>query len=146
MLSGAYQVTVFDWALVAVYFVLMALLSVWGLHRYQLIYLYRKHQDQAVTRPARRFDRLPTVTVQLPVYNEPYVVENLVETVCRLDYPRDLLQSNCSMTRPMKRARSPRAAVERLGRARVPDRVPAPTKPTRLQSRRVTERVGDRGR
>ena len=114
VLSGAYQVTVFDWALVAVYFVLMALLSVWGLHRYQLIYLYRKHQDQAVTRPARRFDRLPTVTVQLPVYNEPYVVENLVETVCRLDYPRDLLQIQLLDDSTDETSTIARAAVERL--------------------------------
>ncbi len=114
LLSGAYQVSVFDWALVTVYFALMAVLSVWGLHRYQLIYLYRKYQDQAVGRPAQRFDRLPKVTVQLPVYNEPYVVENLLETVCRLDYPRDLLQIQLLDDSTDETSTIARAAVERL--------------------------------
>ena len=114
VLSGAYQVTVFDWILVAAYFAVMSLLSVWGLHRYQLIYLYRKHQDQAVGPPARQFDRLPKVTVQLPVYNEPYVVENLIETVCRLDYPRELLQIQVLDDSTDETSTIARAAVERL--------------------------------
>ena len=32
------------------------------------------------------------VTVQLPVFNERYVVERLVDAVCKLDYPRDRLE------------------------------------------------------
>ena len=39
--------------------------------------------------PLRQFDELPAVTVQLPVYNEMYVVDRLIESVCRMDYPRD---------------------------------------------------------
>src|SRR6185503_19837310 len=35
---------------------------------------------------------LPTVTVQLPIFNEMYVVERLIDTVCSLDYPRDRFQ------------------------------------------------------
>ena len=34
----------------------------------------------------------PTVTVQLPIFNERYVVERLIESVCQLDYPRELLE------------------------------------------------------
>src|SRR5262249_14633961 len=37
-------------------------------------------------------ERLPRVTVQLPLYNEMYVVERLLESVCAIDYPRDLLE------------------------------------------------------
>ena len=114
VLSGAYQVSVFDWILVAAYFAVMALLSVWGLHRYQLIYLYRKYRDQAIGPPSRRFDRLPKVTVQLPVYNEPYVVGNLIETVCRLDYPRELLQIQVLDDSTDETSAIARAAVERL--------------------------------
>ena len=114
VLSGAYQVTVFGWLLVAAYFAVMAALSVWGLHRYQLIYLYRKYRDQAAGPPAKRFDRLPKVTVQLPVYNEPYVVEDLIETVCRLDYPRELLQIQVLDDSTDETGPIARAAVERL--------------------------------
>jgi len=35
---------------------------------------------------------LPAVTVQLPIYNERYVVERLLEATAALDWPRDRLQ------------------------------------------------------
>lgn len=35
---------------------------------------------------------LPTVTVQLPIYNEKYVVTGLIEAACAIDYPRKRLQ------------------------------------------------------
>jgi cellulose synthase/poly-beta-1,6-N-acetylglucosamine synthase-like glycosyltransferase len=38
------------------------------------------------------FNELPVVTVQLPVYNEMYVVERLISSVCRIDYPQELLE------------------------------------------------------
>lgn len=34
----------------------------------------------------------PLVTIQLPIYNELYVVERLIESVCRIDYPRNLIE------------------------------------------------------
>lgn len=34
----------------------------------------------------------PRVTIQLPIYNERYVVERLIESVCRIDYPKELLE------------------------------------------------------
>jgi cellulose synthase/poly-beta-1,6-N-acetylglucosamine synthase-like glycosyltransferase len=39
-----------------------------------------------------RFAELPVVTVQLPLFNEIYVVERLLKSVSELDYPRDRLQ------------------------------------------------------
>ena len=42
--------------------------------------------------PAGQFEALPPVTIQLPLYNEMYVVDRLVEAVCRIEYPRDLLE------------------------------------------------------
>ena len=38
------------------------------------------------------FDRLPRVTVQLPLYNERYVLERLIDEVVKIEYPRELLQ------------------------------------------------------
>ena len=35
----------------------------------------------------------PKVTVQLPIYNERYVIERLIEAVAQFDYPRDLLRN-----------------------------------------------------
>jgi cellulose synthase/poly-beta-1,6-N-acetylglucosamine synthase-like glycosyltransferase len=76
-----------------VYFGILGLLSVYGVYRYRLVYLflrYQKHKPQ----PKARFspDRLPRVTVQLPLFNEMYVAERLVDAVVKLEYPRELLE------------------------------------------------------
>lgn len=52
-------------------------------------YLKSKHERDTRKRPDFDYDKLPVVTVQLPVYNELYVVERLIETVSQFDYPRD---------------------------------------------------------
>jgi cellulose synthase/poly-beta-1,6-N-acetylglucosamine synthase-like glycosyltransferase len=75
----------------AVYFFVLSILAVYGWHRYYLVYVYMKHKDK-VPVPAPDLVALPRVTVQLPIYNEMYVVDRLVDAVCRLDYPRDLLE------------------------------------------------------
>ena len=66
-------------------------LSGYGIHRYVIIYLFLKNRKRAAV-PAGRFEQLPRVTVQLPIYNEIYVVERLLKSVSELDYPRELLQ------------------------------------------------------
>ena len=34
----------------------------------------------------------PVVTIQLPIYNEMYVVDRLIDAVCEIDYPRERLE------------------------------------------------------
>jgi len=75
----------------ATYFVVLLILSIYGSHRYVMAYLYYKHKGN-LPAPKARFDRLPRVTIQLPVYNEMYVVERLIDAVARIDYPRDRLE------------------------------------------------------
>ena len=50
-----------------------------------------RHKDSQPVEPAP-LDPLPVVTIQLPIYNEMYVADRLIEAVCRLDYPRELLE------------------------------------------------------
>lgn len=76
-----------------VYFGILGLLSAYGIYRYRLVYLflrYQKHKPQ----PKAKFPpgRLPRVTVQLPLFNEMYVAERLIEAVIKLEYPRELLE------------------------------------------------------
>ena len=66
-------------------------LSAYGVHRYFIIYLFLKHRKRAPL-PAGQFKELPKVTMQLPIFNEVYVVERLLRSVSALDYPRDRLQ------------------------------------------------------
>src|ERR1700736_4164748 len=73
------------------YLSVLICLSAYGVHRYIIIYLFLKNRKRAPV-PARRFGSLPKVTVQLPIFNEIYVVQRLLRSVSELDYPRELLQ------------------------------------------------------
>src|SRR6202042_273882 len=53
---------------------------------------YFKYRKNATGEPAARFDQLPRLTIQLPLYNERYVLERLIDQVVRIEYPRELLQ------------------------------------------------------
>jgi cellulose synthase/poly-beta-1,6-N-acetylglucosamine synthase-like glycosyltransferase len=88
---GLYHVNGFDLALLIPYFIVLILLAGYGVHRYILVYLYYKHQKNRTTEPSAYFEDLPRVTVQLPIFNEQYVVERLLEAVCKLNYPREKL-------------------------------------------------------
>jgi cellulose synthase/poly-beta-1,6-N-acetylglucosamine synthase-like glycosyltransferase len=90
--NGIYQLSPFDCALLIPYFGILVILAIYGLHRYETMRLYLKHRKNLLTEPARRFDSLPRVTIQLPLYNERFVVARLLEEVCKIDYPRHLLQ------------------------------------------------------
>jgi len=73
------------------YFIVLTGLSLYGLHRYVVVFLYWKYRNRP-PRPIASFSKLPRITVQLPVYNEMYVVDRLLKSVSELDYPRELLQ------------------------------------------------------
>src|SRR5918994_1535550 len=73
------------------YFFVLSILAVYGWHRYYLVYLYMRHKDSQPVEPPP-LDPLPVVTIQLPIYNEMYVADRLIEAVCRIEYPRHLLE------------------------------------------------------
>lgn len=76
---------------IGIYLLTLSILAVYGFHRGQLVYLYWKHRKRA-PQPKARFAELPVVTVQLPMFNELYVAERLIESVAALDYPKDKLE------------------------------------------------------
>ena len=71
-----------DVFVISLYLVVLSILGLYGFHRGQLLYLYWKHRKDA-PKPPCRFSELPTVTVQLPMYNEMYVAERLLEACGR---------------------------------------------------------------
>jgi cellulose synthase/poly-beta-1,6-N-acetylglucosamine synthase-like glycosyltransferase len=73
------------------YFFILSILGIYGWHRYYLVYEYRKNKDRAPG-PPPLWGELPFVTVQLPLYNEMYVVDRLVDAVCEFDYPIEKLE------------------------------------------------------
>jgi cellulose synthase/poly-beta-1,6-N-acetylglucosamine synthase-like glycosyltransferase len=88
---GLYHANAFDLSILIPYFTILVILSVYGIHRYALAYLYLKNRRKLPS-PRQTFEKLPRVTVQLPIFNERYVIDRLLEAVTRLDYPRDLLE------------------------------------------------------
>src|ERR1700678_2149143 len=90
--AGVHQLAWFDWAMLIPYSTILWILSVYGIHRYDIIRTYFKLRKNATKEPARRFGQLPPVTIQLPLYNERYVVERLIEETVKMEYPKELLQ------------------------------------------------------
>jgi cellulose synthase/poly-beta-1,6-N-acetylglucosamine synthase-like glycosyltransferase len=76
--------------ILAVYFFVLSILAVYGWHRYYLVYVYMRNRNKVPVAPPD-LTTLPRVTVQLPIFNEMYVVDRLIDAVCQLDYPAELL-------------------------------------------------------
>ncbi|MCP3959207.1 MAG: glycosyltransferase [bacterium] len=78
-------------SILALYYLILGTLACYGLHRLALVYTFWRTRRQLPSPPAPPA-RWPVVTVQLPIFNEMYVAERLIDAVCALDYPRDLLE------------------------------------------------------
>ena len=78
----------YDHVLIAAYLLVFAGLAVYGFHRSQLVYLYYRYRDKR-PEPLDRLRELPFVTVQLPLFNEMYVAQRLLDAVAKIRYPRD---------------------------------------------------------
>ncbi len=76
--------------ILALYYTILGILSCYGVHRLWLVWLFWRHR-QPVDRPQDP-PTWPVVTVQLPIFNELYVAGRLIDAVCCLDYPRELLE------------------------------------------------------
>jgi cellulose synthase/poly-beta-1,6-N-acetylglucosamine synthase-like glycosyltransferase len=73
------------------YFFVLSILGIYGWHRYYLVYEYMKNKDRVPGPPPPMAD-LPVVTIQLPIFNEMYVADRLIDAVCEIDYPKDKLE------------------------------------------------------
>ena len=69
----------------------LTVLFIFGSHGFIMIYYYLKYRT---TKQAAALDipTYPVVTVQLPVFNEMYVVERLIDAACSMVYPKDKLE------------------------------------------------------
>ncbi len=92
-ISPLYQLDAFDYTILIAYFTILTVLAIYGAYRIKQVidfWRYRKF----VPEPLGSFSEtdLPLITVQLPLFNEMYVVERLVNAIAEIDYPRDRLQ------------------------------------------------------
>lgn len=77
--------------LLAVYFLAIGGLGLFGLFGLLTFGLYWRHRQERFPTPPMPANP-PAVTVQLPIFNEPFVVERLIHTAVSLNYPSSKLQ------------------------------------------------------
>jgi len=92
-ISPLYHLDALDWFVLIIYFSILTVLSVYGAYRVKQVVEFWRY-SKFPPRPKGHFSEaeLPSVTIQLPLYNEMYVAERLVKAVTEIDYPRDRLQ------------------------------------------------------
>jgi cellulose synthase/poly-beta-1,6-N-acetylglucosamine synthase-like glycosyltransferase len=78
-------------AILIIYFISLTILFGFGIHGLVMLYYYGKTQ-KIVSPDEKMPEKLPRVTIQLPLFNEYYVVERLIDAVCNIEYPKDLLE------------------------------------------------------
>jgi cellulose synthase/poly-beta-1,6-N-acetylglucosamine synthase-like glycosyltransferase len=111
-ISYFYRMDTFDLVIIIAYFTILAILSFYGLHRYIMVFLYHRHKSKAAV-PKSKFEELPRVTVQIPTYNEMYVMERVIDAVCAFDYPRDRMDIQVLDDSTDETQNIARSAVER---------------------------------
>jgi cellulose synthase/poly-beta-1,6-N-acetylglucosamine synthase-like glycosyltransferase len=117
--KGIYHANSFDLAMMIPYFLVLFVLATYGLHRYWLVYDYYKYAKN-IPGPPPEVTRWPRVTVQLPIFNERYVIERLVEAVSRFDYPHELLDIQVLDDSTDETVQVARACVERFAAQGLP--------------------------
>ena len=94
--QGLYSANWFDRLILLPYFIVLVFLASYGVHRYVLVWMYyRNHKKASYSDQPPRFfapEELPTITIQLPMFNEQFVVDRLVDAVCAMEYPREKLE------------------------------------------------------
>jgi cellulose synthase/poly-beta-1,6-N-acetylglucosamine synthase-like glycosyltransferase len=119
-----YRWNTFDTCMLIPYFIVMVILAFYGIHRYQLVWLYYRNKKNRAKwdEPPAQFaeGELPFVTIQLPIFNEQFVIDRLLEAVCNLDYPRDrfeiqVLDDSTDETRTVARGLVERYASGAMG-------------------------------
>jgi len=92
-ISSLYQLDAFDWTILVLYFSILTVLAIYGIYRIKQVFAFWRYRSLPPV-PKRHFseDELPRITIQLPLFNEMYVVERLVKAVTEIEYPRDRME------------------------------------------------------
>ncbi|MEM1322105.1 MAG: cellulose synthase family protein [Bacteroidota bacterium] len=82
----------FAYFIILVYILALSYITAYCLLQFQLLLFYKKHhaaKKEAPSPKAHLSDDLPFVTIQLPIFNEMYVVDRLVDNITAFHYPKD---------------------------------------------------------
>jgi len=84
-----------DFAIIIIYTLALLLILLYSLSQLSLLVNYLRSKKRNDTSEKYNFSNpseIPIVTIQLPLYNEMYVVERLLENISKIDYPIDKLE------------------------------------------------------
>src|SRR3989339_2078345 len=81
---------IFDEIVLFAYIISLSIILVFGSHGFIMMFYHHKYRKNIPRPGADKEEEL--VTIQLPLYNEMYVVERLIDSVCEIDYPKDKLE------------------------------------------------------
>jgi cellulose synthase/poly-beta-1,6-N-acetylglucosamine synthase-like glycosyltransferase len=92
-ISPLYRLDAFDWTILILYFAILTVLAVYGGYRVKQVIDFWRYR-RLIPEPKGKFaeEDLPLITVQLPLFNEMYVVERLIKAVTEIDYPSEKLE------------------------------------------------------
>jgi len=78
--------------IVIIYTLAMAILFVYSLTQLSILFSYLKYKKSTKSEPETDFENLeevPFVTIQLPIFNEMYMVSTLLDNISKIDYPKN---------------------------------------------------------
>jgi len=78
-------------SILVLYTISLSIIFIFSIGQSYLIFSYLKSRKKTDVIPIMPI-KIPIVTVQLPLFNELYVVERLIKSVCNLNYPKDKLE------------------------------------------------------
>ena len=81
--------------IIIIYSTALILIFMYALAQLNLLFNYlsaQKKQDKSPQFDFSKPDEIPYVTIQLPVYNELYVMQRLLENISKIEYPKDKLE------------------------------------------------------
>ncbi len=86
---------IIEYLIITVYSFALILIFLYALAQLNLLFNYvsaQKQEDTSQKYDLTKSEEIPYVTIQLPVYNELYVMERLLENIVKLEYPREKLE------------------------------------------------------
>ena len=87
---------ILEYIIIVIYSIALVLIFMYAIAQLNLLFNYlkaRKKEDNAVKFDFNNPSEIPFVTIQLPVYNELYVMERLLKNISKLEYPREKLEN-----------------------------------------------------
>ncbi|MEM6345616.1 MAG: cellulose synthase family protein [Bacteroidota bacterium] len=83
-------ITIFQYTVLTVYLITLVLVVLYSIGQLHLVVTFLRNRGQFQAEPPLAGeDETPFVTIQLPIFNELYVVERLLDAIAAMDYPRD---------------------------------------------------------